>query len=400
LQSVQTSIRRQDVDWLRVLLFGGLIAYHLGLLYAPWSPYALKSAHTRAWVEGVLLATHPWRMPILFLISGIACRFAIGKLGAGRLLATRTRQLLPPLLFGVAVLVPIQTYLSVVDNLGYQKHFLAYLPELFLGGHTVSVNGRLVRLDTYAHLWFILYLWAYVIVLAAASRAAPRWLPWAEARLEKLLDGPGMIAWPMALLIALRIALYPRFGLTLGFVDDWYNHALSLSMFLFGFVVARNDRLWARLEWLRWAALILAVASWVGYACLWGGHGAPEGVEKAKPFMHPLYAMEQWTAIVAVLGFGHRWLKRESRAIRYLNGGIFTYYVIHQPAMLLVLHLVKPAGLHGGLEALVVLGGTVTMCALAYEGARNLGWAGALVGARGGRRGAPAPAPRVAPAAG
>jgi len=401
VQPVKTSTRRPDVDWLRVLLFGGLIAYHIGLLYAPWSPYALKSAQTWSWVEGVLLGTHPWRMLMLFFISGVACRFALDKLGPPRLLASRSQQLLPPLVFGVLLLVPIQTYLWSVETLGYQKHYGAFLVDVLSGGYQkVLVNGRLVKLNLYAHLWFILYLWAYVTVLVGALVAAPRWLPWLQARLERVLHGPGLLLWPIAVLIALRFSLYPQFGMTLEIFNDWYNHALSFGVFLVGFVIARSERVWAGFAALRWPALAMALAAWGGYAMMWAGVGIPETVEKANPWMHPLYSVEQWSAIVAVLGFAHRWLRHDSppAAVRYLNGGIFTYYVIHQPALLIMLHFLKPLGLHGAVEAACVFLGTAAICAFAYEGAKNLGWFGALVGARPARA-KPRPAPGAALAA-
>jgi hypothetical protein len=387
--------RRTDVDWLRVILFAGLIAYHLGLMYAAWSPYALKSDHRAGWVEAVLLTTHPWRMCLLFLLSGIATRFAADKIGVSRLIAQRSVQLLPPLLFGIVFLVPIQAYLSLLENLGYDKGYLAFLPELFGGGHTIVVKGRAVALPVYAHLWFIAYLWIYVGVLALALRFAPRGLVRLEARLERLLSGVGLLMWPLALQLFLRLTLYPAFGINLHIGADWYNHAISLGMFLFGYLLARSDRVWERIEALRWPALAMAAAGWAAYALLWGGHGIPETVERSTPLMHLFYPLERWGAIVAILGFARRHFRRESAAVRYLNGGVFTYYVIHQPALVLLMHHVKPFGLAAPVEAAVVLAGTVAACALAYELARGLGPLARLVGARPSRPwllGQPAPA--------
>jgi len=382
VQPAETRHRRPDVDGLRVLLFAGLIAYHLGLVYAAWSPYALKSAHTAPWVEGLLLLTHPWRMCLLFLISGVATRFAVDKLGASRLFVSRSAQLLPPLLFGIVFLVPIQTYLTLVKTEGYAKGYLAYVPELFAHGHTLALNGHRVDVPVYAHLWFVFYLWAYMLVLAATLWAAPRWVGWAQARLERLLSGAGLLLWPLALLIMIELALFPPFGVTLHFHDDWYNHAISFGMLLFGFVAARSETLWDGFARLRWVGLGLAVAGWAGYALLWGGQGIPEFVERSNPAMQILYPVERWGAIVAVLGFARVHLTRTGGVVRYLNGGMFTYYIIHQPAMVMMIHNVTPLGLHAGVEAAVVLAGTVALCGVAYELARGLGWFGLLVGAR------------------
>jgi hypothetical protein len=374
--------RRTDVDALRVLLFGGLIAYHLGLVYAAWSPYALKSVHTAPWVEALLLMTHPWRMCMLFLISGVATRFAADKLGVSRLFVSRSAQLLPPLLFGIVFLVPLQTYLFLVESAGYAKGYFAFVPELFASHHSLDVNGRHFNAPVYAHLWFVFYLWTYVLLLALALWASPRWVGWLQPRLERWLSGAGLILWPLAVLVMVRISLFPLFGMTLHFYVDWNNHAESLGMFLFGFMIARSEKLWDRFVAMRWVGLALAVLGWAAYALMWGGHGIPEWIERSKPVMQFFYPLERWGAIVAVLGFGRRHLTRDSALVRYLNGGMFTYYIVHQPALVFMLHNLKPLGLPAAIEALAVLAGTVAICGIAYEIAKTLGWFGLLMGVR------------------
>jgi glucan biosynthesis protein C len=370
------------VDGLRVLLFAGLIAYHLGLVYAAWSPYALKSSHTAPWVEGLLLLTHPWRMCILFLISGVATRFAADRLGASRLLVSRSVQFLPPLLFGIVFLVPIQTYLTLVDTQGYAKGYFSYLPELLSHGHNVAVNRRTVAMPVYAHLWFVFYLWSYMLLLGVSLWVAPKWVGWVQAKLERVLSGAGLLLWPLAALVIVELTMFQPFGVTLHFHDDWYNHTICLGMFLFGFLVARSEALWDRFVQLRWVGLGFAVVGWGAYALLWGGQGIPEFAERTNPVMQFFYPIERWGAIVAVLGFARLHLTRTSGVVRYLNGGMFTYYIVHQPAMLLLLHQVAPLNLHAGLEAAIVLSGTVAVCGIAYELARGLGWFGLFMGVR------------------
>jgi hypothetical protein len=168
-----------------------------------------------------------------------------------------------------------------------------------------------------------------------------------------------------------------------------------MGMFLFGFLIARNDRVWDRFVALRWPALGIAAAAWAAYAWMAWNRGIPELVERNDPIMHLFYPAERWCAIVAILGFARRWLggglgwAKEGPALRYLNGGMFTYYIVHQPAMLLMLHKLKPLGLHAAAEVGLVLAGTVAACALAYELARAMGGLGVVLGAP---RGRPAPA--------
>jgi hypothetical protein len=93
--------------------------------------------------------------------------------------------------------------------------------------------------------------------------------------------------------------------------------------------------------------------------------------------------MERWGAVVAVLGFGYRYLARGGVAApRYLNGAIFTYYIVHEPAMLGAWHWLKPLGLTPALEAALVALVTLGACALAYEAARRVAWIGVALGQR------------------
>jgi len=65
--------RRIDLDWVRISAFGLLIFYHVGMLYVSWG-FHIKSAHRIA-LEPLMLVLNPWRLGLLFLVSGVATRF-------------------------------------------------------------------------------------------------------------------------------------------------------------------------------------------------------------------------------------------------------------------------------------------------------------------------------------
>ena len=72
------SERRIDLDWVRIAAFGLLIFYHVGMLYVSWG-FHIKSAHQIAGLEPVMLVLNPWRLSLLFLVSGVATRFMLSK---------------------------------------------------------------------------------------------------------------------------------------------------------------------------------------------------------------------------------------------------------------------------------------------------------------------------------
>jgi glucans biosynthesis protein C len=69
--------RRLDLDWIRIIAFGFLIFYHVGMLFVPWD-FHVKSAHIVPGLEPLMLTLNPWRLFLLFLVSGAATRFMTG----------------------------------------------------------------------------------------------------------------------------------------------------------------------------------------------------------------------------------------------------------------------------------------------------------------------------------
>lgn len=76
-QQLQSSERRIDLDWVRILAFGLLIFYHVGMLYVSWG-FHIKGVHRLTWLEPLMLFLNPWRLSLLFPVSGVATRFMLG----------------------------------------------------------------------------------------------------------------------------------------------------------------------------------------------------------------------------------------------------------------------------------------------------------------------------------
>lgn len=49
-QQASNPERRIDLDWVRILIFGLLIFYHLGMLYVSWG-FHIKSVRRIAWLR-------------------------------------------------------------------------------------------------------------------------------------------------------------------------------------------------------------------------------------------------------------------------------------------------------------------------------------------------------------
>lgn len=363
------SERRPDLDWIRVGAFFLLILYHVGMFYVPWG-FHVKSPHPVAWLEPVMLITNPWRLTLLFLVSGAATRFMSDKLGAGALAKARTARLLPPLVFAILVIVPPQTYYEIVEKLGYSGSVIDFYRKYVTASGHWRPDGAPLITPTYNHMWFVAYLFVYSLLLAAVLPLLRGRLPALERGMDRLLGGWGLLVFPIAALAGLRLWLEPLFPITHALVDDWYNHALSLSAFLFGFLTAKSETIKAGFIRLRWPALALAVGGY--FAFVWAD--LPPVVGQIA------YAVDQWAAIAAVLGFGAKHLTSGGPVLTYLTLGVFPFYIVHQTFIVVAGHHLAKLGLPQGLEALLLVAGTFATCFATYEIVRRVNWLRPLFG--------------------
>ena len=91
--------RRHDLDWLRIIAFLLLIFYHIGMFYVPWD-WHVKSVHAGEGAEPLMSLLNPWRLSLLFFISGVALPFLSAKLGGGGLARDRVVRMGLPILAG------------------------------------------------------------------------------------------------------------------------------------------------------------------------------------------------------------------------------------------------------------------------------------------------------------
>ncbi|HEY6353169.1 MAG TPA: acyltransferase family protein, partial [Burkholderiaceae bacterium] len=170
-----SSSRLLFLDWLRIGAFALLVLYHVGMYYVSWE-FHIKSPHAGPALEPWMRLSSPWRLSLLFLISGAATSFMLQRDGAsGSLLAARSKRLLWPLLFGMAVIVPPQSYFEVMQQHSYTGSFFDFV-RLYASGYGgfCKSDGHCLILPTWNHLWFVAYLFVYTLVLWVLLRLAPR----------------------------------------------------------------------------------------------------------------------------------------------------------------------------------------------------------------------------------
>jgi glucans biosynthesis protein C len=365
--------RRYDLDWVRIGAFLLLIFYHVGMYYVTWD-WHVKSPHASHVIEPLMMLTSPWRLSLLFLVSGVATGYLLARQGARHFLGQRSTRLLIPLVFGMLVIVPPQSYLEVVEKIKYAGSYAEFYRLYITGFHGFCRGNDCLIMPTWNHLWFVAYLWVYTVVLYLSVRLAPPVIPWLRRLAERHLSGVGVLLWPLAYLCVIRFGLAPRFPQTNALVGDWYNHAMYFGVFLLGFALAGVRAPWEMIERARWITSGVAVLAWGFFASYVGAYGEDAAIppEALRMFARLVYAAEQWLAIAAILGFAHRHLTDDSPARRYLTTAIFPVYILHQTVIVVVAHALKPSNLYPPVEGMVLVMVTVATCFLGYEALRRV----------------------------
>lgn len=385
------SIRRADLDWIRVGAFVLLIFYHIGMFYVPWS-WHVKSPRQSEVLEWAMFLTNPWRLTLLFLVAGAATRFMTDRFAAGPFAWQRSLRLLPPLLLAMFVTVPPQTYYQLLSQGLFDGGYLAFWQQYLSGYRGWCTDGHCIRVPTWNHMWFVAYLWVYMLLLAAMLPLVRRAIPAIERGLARMLTGAGLLLWPAALFAIFRFVLMPMFPINHALAGDWYNHALSFSAFLIGFLIARSEHVRLQTIRMRWWALACWVVTYVAFSTyVWeyrldDGPVPPDALRWA---MRVAYAAQQWSAIATILGFGARHLTRSSPLLAYLSEGVFPFYLAHQTIIVVAaVHLARlqlPIALEVVLLILVTFGG----CLATYELGRRSGFLRPLLGLKAPRRQTP-----------
>jgi glucan biosynthesis protein C len=369
--------RRYDLDWLRIAAFGALILYHVGMFYVTWD-WHVKSSRASEAIEPLMLLSNPWRLTLLFLISGAASRFLADKMNAWSFAASRMGRLWPPLLLAVFVIVPPQSYYEIVSALNADPALAARHPGALddfwvryasASGGWCDAEGCLTT-PTYNHMWFVAYLILYTLALLALGPLLKR----VPRAISALIAGPGLFLTPWLVMFALRAGLFPIFGETHDFRADWYLHALYLSAFLFGFAIAKHEPFFERAMRWRWPALAIALAAWASlitfYAAYPGDAVPPDGL---RTLFRGVRELEAWCAILACIGFAHRHLRNADGPLRrVLTQAIFPFYLIHQTIIVVAGYHLDALALPVALEASLLIGATALGCWLFFELGRRV----------------------------
>lgn len=369
--------RHYGMDWLRIGAFALLILYHIGMVFVPWN-FHVKSLHVEDWVRLPMLASNAWRLTLLFVVSGYASRALLARsTGTRSFFANRCYRLLVPLLFGIAVIVPPQPWVELVTKHAYAGSYWTFW------SHDYFRFGKLagLTLPTWNHLWFVVYLWAYTTALTLGLIVVRG--DWLQRAFDWIFGSWAVFVLPVAWLVFVHGWWFQMAAETQALYGDWVAHVTYFPAFLFGFGLARSEPAMAAIT--RWWK-VGAIAALLGYGIILAIELEWPGDLVAPRWIYPGYgvahALEQWGAIVALIGIAERHWNRDHRWRRVLTEAVFPFYLIHQTIIVLVMYALLPAGLPGWVEFAGLLAATIVGCVAFYWIGRSIAPLRPLIGLR------------------
>jgi peptidoglycan/LPS O-acetylase OafA/YrhL len=330
---MNTSERRYDLDWLRVLAILTVFVYHTTRFFN--SEYWLLKNPTSYFVMDVLETTLTnWIMALIFAISGASLFYALGKGGAGKFIKDKVLRLVVPLVaMGMLIFGVLQIYLERLTHGEFSGSIIEFLPDYFDGLYGYGGNFAWAGV----HLWYLEMLFIFCLIFLPLFL----WLKRGPgqrvlARLGDLFASRGAV-YLLALPTILCLILTDGESF-LGNTDWGGGSILShATFFLSGFLIVSHEGLQKSIQRFRWLSLALVVVLLVTIFIALVVFGEPSSSGTWYYALgRTLWGLWSWCWVLAILGFGMKRLNFNKPILSYANEAVLPFYILHHPVLLCV----------------------------------------------------------------
>jgi len=356
------AVRLYYLDWLRVLAILMVFLFHAVHVF-DFGSWQIKNAEQSEIITIILTLLSLWGMPFFFLVAGTASWFALQRRTAGQYAAERFKRLLIPYIVGSLLFSPIQYYLEWLNRT--QLGLVSVSFPAFLSQEIPPFNPLSLSFPGFSprwfgvggfHLWFVGFLFAFALITLPLFR----WLKGETgqrlvSRLAGLCEHRGGLLVLILPLLVIQLSLRP-------FVPqehDWADFIFRMSFFVLGYLLFADERITraVRRDW--WLLLALGTAIVLGLLGAYAA-GLPVmtwGLDSSYPQFYLILGL---TTIIAfcytltMLFVGMRFLDFTNRWLRYGQEAALPFFVLHQPAIIVIAFFVVQWNL-GLLPKLVIV---------------------------------------------
>ncbi len=336
--------RQYFIDWLRIGLIISVFFFHVGMIFRPEN-WHVNSIETFPFLEPIMWWLHVWRMPLLFLVSGVATYYAIGHRTSWQYLKERFKRLYIPFTVGFFTLVPLMVY---VERIPKYASFLEYIPHMFDGGPYPIGN------ISWHHLWFILYLFIISLLITPfLNYTKSGHYNMVRGKLITIVSKKIGLNWLLPIIIISQLILRQYFpNSTHALYNDWAYFTYYLIFFLSGFILFTSNKVINALcndRILYLYQTIIFTALYFLNICL---------VEHSD-VRHYLYLVTSltlaWSCGLTAIGYFKRYFNRDNKYRKVMNEAIYPFYLLHQPALIFVGYVVLQWEISYALQAILII---------------------------------------------
>ncbi len=336
-------MRRNEIDWIRNIAILMLFPYHTAVIFDNMGSFFIKAQYSHQLATIFIASTFFWYMPLLFFLAGASTYHAFGKRSTKAYIKERCLRLLVPLVIGILTVVPSQVYYALKWRGEYTGSvFEFYRNFLFRFTDFKGTDGAF----TPAHLWFIMFL--FVISLMAIPII--KWIntekgvKFIDSSKNKFLNYKGFI---LAYGIFMIAEIIPRLG------DK--SLIQNLLLFVFGYICYSDEDFINKIDLKRRKCLIISII----------GTGLSVTMYSiVSRWIQPRMALVILVictnavvipAILAIVGYGRRFLTKHNWLLKKLNAHSFYIYILHQPILIACAYYILPLGIPGYLKVIMIL---------------------------------------------
>jgi len=344
-----TPRRYHGLDALRALLMCLGIVLHVGLCYGD-GPWLWKDARSSGVVWVVTTSIHIFRMPLFFALAGFFAAMVYARSGAGKFAVQRFERIAVPLGVGWFVLFPLVA-LSIVFAWTYGA-----VDVEAAGGVGAAMALALQHMPFTTdwsdagplHLWFLydlLLFYAAALMLAPVCGALGPLRRLASNALDALVLGSWRWLGAALAITAATLAMLQMRVAGVETEESWRPNLPLLTVYGLWFLIGWIG--WGRREVVEhlqrgwwWRCALAAVATVAAAYAILAWHmrlerGAPPG-----PWLffaaQLLSVVSSWFGLLGLVGLCERFLRRESRVVRYFVDSSYFVYLAHLPLALAV----------------------------------------------------------------
>ncbi len=352
-------MRRHDLDWLRVIVFALLIFYHVGMFFVPWK-FHIKNNHLYHWLIYPMWFLNQWRLPILFVISGMGTYYALQKRSGKQFVLERIKRLYIPLNVGILLIVPPQVYVErLVKNQFHGSYFDFWPVNAFNG---VYPNGNM----SWHHLWFLPYLLLFSLILIPLFLYLKNHPDSGfNSGLKQLVKSPFGLYVFIIPLYFIEAYIEPFFPVTHALIGDCFTIMNCITLFFYGFLlITVKDTFWITVEKYRRYFLVTGIVSFTTMLLITLKYEDSTIRHFTEAFFKVL---NLWSWILALFGFAAKYLNRKSKILSYSNEAVYPFYILHQTVMIVIAYFLIDLNWPAGVKAFIMIIGTFALSWLLYE---------------------------------